>query len=131
MKVMASKDQMSYGGHGGGFSPIQDTGGQQVVIKSGTKIDSIQIGSTKYGGSGGGSPSVIFKLPPNGKFTLLQMCTNAEVVGYIKLICQGITYEAGKASGDGDLSFGDGIEVSFAGISSGTYIDMILFNINL
>ena len=53
MKALAGKNQMSYGGDGGSFNAVQDTGGQQVVIKSGSKIDSIQIGNNKYGGGGG------------------------------------------------------------------------------
>lgn len=127
MKALAGKDQMSYGGHGGSFSSIQDTGGQQVIIKSGSKIDSIQIGNAKYGG-GGGSPTASFKLPQDGKFKLLRLCTNHDVVGYIKLECAGIVYESGEITGDGDIDFGSGVEVSFAGTSSGTYIDMILFS---
>ncbi|WP_155243334.1 hypothetical protein ACOMDM_12235 [Serratia plymuthica] len=54
MKALAGKNQISYGGDGGSFNAVQDTGGQQVVIKSGSKIDSIQIGNNKYGG---GAPS--------------------------------------------------------------------------
>ncbi|MGQ8705081.1 hypothetical protein ACUTSW_03640 [Serratia sp. TSA_198.1] len=127
MKALAGKNQMSYGGDGGSFNSIQDTGGQQVVIKSGSKIDSIQIGNNKYGGGGGGT-SASFKLPQDGKFTILRLCTNDDVVGYIKLVCDGVTYEAGRVTGDGDLSFGTGLTVSFAGFSSGSMIDMILFN---
>jgi len=124
MKALAGKNQMSYGGDGGSFNSIQDTGGQQVVIKSGSKIDSIQIGNNKYGGG----TSASFKLPQDGKFTILRLCTNDDVVGYIKLVCDGVTYEAGRVTGDGDLSFGTGLTVSFAGFSSGSMIDMILFN---
>ncbi|OJT49167.1 hypothetical protein [Serratia plymuthica] len=59
MKALAGKNQMSYGGDGGSFNAVQDTGGQQVVIKSGSKIDSIQIGNNKYGGGGGGTIRLI------------------------------------------------------------------------
>ncbi|WP_346828308.1 hypothetical protein [Serratia inhibens] len=59
MKALAGKNQMSYGGDGGFFNSVQDTGGQQVVIKSGSKIDPIQIGNNKYGGGGGGTIRLI------------------------------------------------------------------------
>ncbi|EOR07621.1 hypothetical protein [Acinetobacter genomosp. 15BJ] len=126
MKMLAGQNQMSYGGHGGDFRSIQDTGGQQVLIRSGSLIDSIQIGNIKYGGNGGGA-TANFQLPPDGTFTLLRMCSNKNVISYLKLICNGIIYESGETSGNGDLDFGKGVKVSFAGISSGTYIDMILF----
>lgn len=125
-KALAGKDQMSFGGHGGGFAPIQDTGGQQVVIRAGWKIDCIQIGNNSYGGGGGG-PKASFKLPPDGKFTLLRLCMAEGAIGYIQLMCDGVIYEAGSVGGEGDLSLGSGMQVSFAGISAGMHVDMILF----
>ncbi|MBB3121769.1 hypothetical protein [Pseudoduganella violacea] len=127
MEALAGKKQMSFGGHGGSFSSIQGTGGQQVLIKSGSKIDSIQIGNVKYGG-GGGTPTASFTLPADGKFSITRMCINGDVIGYIQFVCDGVTYQAGQVTGDGDLSFGSGLPVSFAGIASGSMVDMILFN---
>lgn len=127
MEALAGKNQMSYGGRGGSFTSLQDTGGKQVVIRSGTQIDSIQIGNSRYGGDGG-SPVANFRLPADGKFSILRMCINQDVVGYIRLMCDGTIYEAGQVTGDGDLNFGSGLPVSFAGVASGSRIDMILLN---
>ncbi|WP_332879439.1 hypothetical protein [Massilia sp. S19_KUP03_FR1] len=127
MEALAGKKQMSFGGKGGSFSSIQDTGGKQVVIRGGTQIDSIQIGNSRYGGDGG-NPVANFKLPADGKFSILRMCINHDVVGYIRLTCDGTIYEAGQVTGDGDLDFGSGLPVSFAGVASGSKVDMLLFN---
>jgi len=127
-KLMAGHNQMSYGGHGGGFTSLQDTGGQSVRIKSGDRIDSIQIGNNLYGGNGGGNPQQ-FQLPQNGAFTLMQLSMRGDVIGFIRLKCLGTEYTSGVLTGEGDISFGDGLQVTFAGISAGSFVDLLLFNI--
>lgn len=132
-KSSSSNNTLLFGGRGGDFHSFQDTGGQSVVIKYGTALDSIQIGNVKYGGKGG-DHSTLFTLPANGEFQLLELRVahydGHDLLTYIKLSCNGEEYEAGTDTTTGKLVLGGGgITVKISGVYSGSKLDAIFFDV--
>ena len=66
--------KIKFGGFGGNNQQYGgNSGGKQLVIKSGNVIDAIKIGSDSIGGAGGVdsvSETVNVQLPPDGIITL-------------------------------------------------------------
>src|SRR3546814_669773 len=117
-------DTLIFGGLGGSFSQINDTGDQMVIFRGGNKVDSIQIGNTRYGGGGGGEKGRA-KLPPTGKFRLLEIrAGDKNVISYLKVEIAGDTIEVGTKH-DGHVILNVDLQVKFTGISHGNVIDRI------
>lgn len=125
----AAAGQLNFGGRGGDFSPIGDIGGQQILVFSGERIDAIQIGETKYGG-GGGQVTASARIPADGKIYLLELQVQWNVLCYIRAKIGETELIAGK-SDHGDaviLNLPSDFAVRFAGISHGSAVDRLFFN---
>jgi hypothetical protein len=119
------------GGSGGTNHTISNGGaGQAFWVRSGEIIDSIKIGGTLYGGSGG-SDREGFTIPSSGSITLYQgNSSNFDghtLVGYLELGVGGRRYTYGNNTGNVQFQSADGVDVRISNISSGTYVDSIRF----
>jgi hypothetical protein len=127
MENLAPERSLSFGGFGGGFSPVQDTGDQWIIFKGGNEVDSIQIGNTVYGGDGG-SVQGKEKLPTSGTFRLKEIRGNSKVICYLKVQIGDNIIEVGRKNDDNTNLVVD-MDVKITGIWHGNVIDNLEFEI--
>lgn len=76
---IVGKNQMYYGGDGGGFHPVDigESAGRMITIYKGEVIDAIQIGDRVYGRDSGktdgGKLKVVMPLPESAYFTITKL----------------------------------------------------------
>jgi hypothetical protein len=120
---------LNFGSKAGDFSAVGDVGGQQMVFWSGEGIHAIQIGSNKYGGSGGVMAATA-QIPADGKLYIAELQARNSVLCYIKM-----------KIGDSDVAVGNNgyddavvltapnLAVRFAGISHKARVYRLHFEI--
>jgi hypothetical protein len=120
---------LNFGGKGGDFSAVGDVGGQQILFWSGAVIDAIQVGANKYGGSGG-SLTATAQIPADGKVYLAELQSRDAVLCYIKIRIGDTDVAVGNNGyGDAVVLAAPGLAVRFAGVSHGSFVDRLYFEI--
>lgn len=125
-------NEITFGGSGGNFEPVFDTGGKTIIFRSGTIVDSIQIGGTRHGG-GGGTVQLEATIPEDETFMLQEIQTarfdGHTVISYISAVIGGMVISAGERDGENEttLNLKLPIMVKFIGISSGVFVDLVRF----
>jgi len=124
----AGSTLMNFGGIGGTYSAVNNSGGQTFKIQAGSQINQITIGATTYG-QDTGNPVQTATIPSSGVFTLYALSGDNYVTTYFKAKIGSATIEVGQST-NANLNFGaNGIQVQFAGIFSGRLIDALQFTI--
>lgn len=123
-----------FGGLQGTFYPIQDIGGQMLIFKSSDFLNSIQIGSTVYGGSGG-SETGRAKLPSNGQMRLTRLQAGYYksdlFINYFEALIDNVHIQSGTLH-ESDYRYGTftaDLNVRLSGINAGSHIIGVQFDL--
>lgn len=140
-----SPNTFRFGGLDEVFTEIGDVGNQQIIFRGGNAIASIQIGSTVYGGSGGGELGRA-TLPPDGRFYLTQLQASVQdsknqsmAINYFEAEIGGVIIKCGKQNLISvigmipelyDTTLLTNVYVKFSGIGTGKkYVNSVQFEI--
>lgn len=130
----STADILVFGGPQQSYYPVQDSGGQVVSFRGEKAVNSIQIGSKRYGGPGGELQGTA-TLPASGVFTLKELrvpyiiSLGSLSISYMKIKIEGKTIEVGLKRDAGDTVLQVDLQVRFAGIYCEEYIDKLMLEI--
>lgn len=128
MDEASVQGQISFGGGGGNFTPLSDISGKTIIFKGGNRLDSIQIGDTRYGGTGGNKSGTAI-LPSDASMTIYKLQTNDTFcINYIEANVNGTDVKIGTESTKA-TTLNVNMKVVLSGINSGDFVDSLQFTI--
>lgn len=128
MNNSSVEGQIFFGGPGGNFTPLINIGGKTIIFKGGNRVDSIQIGDTRYGGTGGNKSGTAI-LPSDASMTIYKLQTNNTLcINYIEANVNGTDVKIGTETTKA-TTLNVNIKAVLSGINSGEFVDSLQFNI--